>query len=215
MRVIVTCGPSYEPIDEVRRITNFSTGELGLMLAGTLVRHGHEVTCLRGEGATSRLAVPGANVLGFSTNASLIERLEWLAARGPFGAVLHCAALADFRVRRESRERKLSSRTGELTLTLEPAPKVIARLREMFRFARIVGWKYDLDGTQKEALARGMAQIEEHLTDACVVNGAAYGAGFGFLDRRGNHTPLPDKKAVCDFVAAWLAPEPRRGSLPA
>ena len=30
MKVIVTCGPSYEPVDEVRRITNFSTGELGV-----------------------------------------------------------------------------------------------------------------------------------------------------------------------------------------
>ena len=40
MKIIVTCGPSYEPIDEVRRITNFSTGELGSRLARALARAG-------------------------------------------------------------------------------------------------------------------------------------------------------------------------------
>src|ERR1700730_630479 len=48
MRVVVTCGPSYEPIDEVRRITNFSTGELGSLLANHLAKAGCEVVCFRG-----------------------------------------------------------------------------------------------------------------------------------------------------------------------
>ena len=63
MRVIVTCGPSYEPIDRVRRLTNFSTGELGLLLAAALAREGHEVICLKGEGATSRTDAGGAKVI--------------------------------------------------------------------------------------------------------------------------------------------------------
>ena len=52
MKVIVTCGPSYEPIDQVRRLTNFSTGELGVHLSNQLVRAGFEVFCLKGSGAT-------------------------------------------------------------------------------------------------------------------------------------------------------------------
>jgi len=43
MKVIVTCGPSYEPIDQVRRLTNFSTGELGVHLSNQLARAGFEV----------------------------------------------------------------------------------------------------------------------------------------------------------------------------
>ena len=46
---LVTCGPAYEPIDEVRRITNQSTGELGSLLSETLARANFEVLCLRGE----------------------------------------------------------------------------------------------------------------------------------------------------------------------
>ena len=52
MQVIVTCGPSYEPIDRVRRLTNFSSGELGVHLSNQLARAGFEVFCLKGSGAT-------------------------------------------------------------------------------------------------------------------------------------------------------------------
>jgi phosphopantothenate---cysteine ligase (CTP) len=57
MKVIVTCGPSFEPIDEVLRITNFSSGELGVHLCNALARAGFEVFCFKGGGATH--ASPG------------------------------------------------------------------------------------------------------------------------------------------------------------
>src|SRR5260370_41460223 len=47
VKVIVTCGPSYEPIDQVRRLTNFSTRELGVHLSNQLTRAGFEVFCLK------------------------------------------------------------------------------------------------------------------------------------------------------------------------
>src|SRR6201996_9636755 len=71
MRVVVTCGPSYEPIDEVRRITNFSTGELGALLAGQLVKAGCEVVCYRGVGATTQQKMTGVKVVPFGTNQHL------------------------------------------------------------------------------------------------------------------------------------------------
>ena len=52
MKVTVTCGPSYEPIDQVRRLTNFSTGELGVHLSNQLIRAGFGVFCFKGSGAT-------------------------------------------------------------------------------------------------------------------------------------------------------------------
>src|SRR3989442_12116010 len=48
MKIVITCGPSFEPIDDVRRITNFSTGELGILLANRLSRDGHDVTLFKG-----------------------------------------------------------------------------------------------------------------------------------------------------------------------
>ena len=211
MRVIVTCGSSYEPIDRVRRLTNFSTGELGLLLAATLARNGHEVICLKGEGATSRVDAGGASVLPFSTNEDLLRKFETLAGKGGTGAVFHAAALCDYRVKsvtdadgNELNARKLPSHHGVLTLKLEPAVKLLRDLRAFFSSARIVGWKYELDGTRADAVGKGRRQMTDCRTDACVVNGVAWGAGFGFIEPGGGPVAVADKLELCAFLAAWL-----------
>ena len=201
-RVIVTCGPSYEPIDDVRRITNFSTGETGMRLAQALTAAGCDVLCFRGEAATWHdAALP---CVPFSTNDDLLAKLNAVEAPGAVTAIFHAAALADFRVVRPRAERKILSRAGELTLTLVPATKLLGRLRGLFPNAKIVGWKYELDDTRDDALAMGRAQIAAHATDACVVNGTAYGQGFGFLAPEGELTHLADKPELCAFLAKWL-----------
>jgi phosphopantothenoylcysteine synthetase/decarboxylase len=200
MRIIVTCGPSYEPIDEVRRITNFSTGELGVRLTQRLRAAGHEVKCFRGEAATWHDAAVAS--VPFSTNDDLLTKLHAEAEKGGVDAIFHAAALADFRVERPPGRRKIAS--GGLVLTLVPAVKLLRHFRQYFPSARIVGWKYELDDTREDALAMGRAQISAHATDACVVNGAAYGPGFGFLTKDGTLTHLADKAALCSRLADWL-----------
>ena len=204
LNVLLTCGPSYEPIDDVRRITNFSTGQLGVELANALTRAGHGVTCLKGIAATTHERAESARVIPFSTNDDLLARLETIEERAKVGAFLHVAALADFKVRREGGERKMSSRAGEHTLTLIPAAKVIGKLRGLFPNARIVGWKYELDGTRDDALAKGARQIAENRTDACVVNGTAYGSGFGLVRGGAPLVHLADKAALCAWLVEWL-----------
>ncbi len=207
MRVIVTCGPSYEPIDQVRRLTNSSTGELGLLLASALSATGHEVTCWKGEGASS-CASPGlAKVATFSTNDDLLQKIEHSGA----DAVFHAAALCDYRVKAATTAdgelligAKIATRAGEVTLTLEPTVKVLPRMRALFPKARIVGWKYELDGSRDNAQEKAAHQIRECNTDACVLNGAAWGAGFGFIEPARAPVQLADKPALAAFLSRWL-----------
>jgi len=204
LRIVVTCGPSYEPIDEVRRITNFSTGKLGALLSERLAAEGHRIECLRGEMATWSPPGSPVKVIPFSTNDHLLSRLESLPERETVNAVLHAAALADFTVRRDSTQRKLCSRSGELTLTLVPATKLIGRLRGLFPNAKIVGWKYELDGDRESVIARGRSQIAINHTDACILNGAAYGRGFGALLPDGSCVPLKGSEALADWLLNWM-----------
>jgi phosphopantothenate---cysteine ligase (CTP) len=201
-RVIVTCGPSYAPIDEVRRITNFSTGELGVTLANRLAADDHNVTCLRGSAASRAFTLdPRVKHIPFTTNDNLLDKLTTIDAREQVRAVFHAAALADFQVKRTQSERKISSRSGEVTLTLVPAAKLIGRMRELFPSAWLVGWKYELDGSREEAIARARRQLAENATDVCVINGAAYGKGFGFLTREGDLRHVADKVQLAEFLA--------------
>ena len=213
LKAIVTCGPSYEPIDEVRRITNFSTGELGVLLANRLASAGCAVTCFKGVAATTALALRGPEHVPFTTNDALRDGLAREASRGAVAAVFHTAALCDFRVVEVRGARdgealssaKLSSRAGELRLTLAPTGKLIAGLRALFPRSLLVGWKYELVGDRDDALAKARAQLAENATDACVLNGTAYGAGFGFCTRDNDRVQhLDDKDALCDFLVAWL-----------
>ncbi len=201
---LVTCGPAHEPIDAVRRITNHSSGELGSLLCGALAAEGFDVVCFRGEGAT--FPPPSTAMMRtFSTNASLRAGLERLP--GAPAAVFHAAALCDFfvaAVEGAGAAQKIRGNTPEIRLTLLPAAKILPDLRSLFPDAVIVGWKYELDGSAADALARGAEQITKARTDACVVNGAAYGGGFGFLEAgAADAISFAGKPELCHFLAAW------------
>lgn len=202
---LVTCGPAYEPIDEVRCITNHSTGQLGAMLCDALAEAGFAVTCLRGDMATHP-APASAKVVAFGTNASLIGILEGIE---PPSAIFHAAALCDFALVKEAGAAgKIRSDTPELRLVLRPASKVLPLLRPLFPEALIVGWKYEVDGAREDALAHGRHQIAKCNTDACVVNGPAYGGGLGILenDSLSHHATRPE---LCAHLAAWAAARTR------
>jgi len=215
MRIVITSGPSYEPIDQVRRLSNFSTGELGTLLAEGFAEAGHSVVCFRGVASTFPPPLWPVEVVPFTTNDDLAAGLQRLPAREQATIVLHAAALCDFKVREIVDEKgdsvhgdKVSSRAGTLKLTLEPASKLIASLRRLFPSSILVGWKYELDGTTDDILAKGRRQMDECLTDACVLNGHAYGSGFGLISRSGEQVHLPDKAALCRFLIEWAERTP-------
>jgi phosphopantothenoylcysteine decarboxylase/phosphopantothenate--cysteine ligase len=200
---VVTCGPASAPIDSVRRITNFATGEIGAILSRALMEAGWDVICLRGEGSTFP-APDGTDVRMFSTNDSLAALFQSLPVAP--SAIFHAAALCDFQVASiegGSGVKKIPTRDGALTLHLEPAPKILPRLREWFPRAFIVGWKYELDGDSFGALAKGALQIRECRTDACVVNGAAYGEGFGILLPNETLTEVADKRGLAAVLVNY------------
>lgn len=201
---VVTCGPASAPIDSVRRITNFATGEIGSILSLALQKAGWDVICLRGEGSTFP-APDGIDVRVFSTNESLSLLFQHLPAAP--NAIFHAAALCDFQVASiegAAGMKKIPTRDGSLTLHLEPAPKILPRLREWFPQAFIAGWKYELDGDRAAALEKGAAQIRECRTNACVLNGSAYGEGFGILLPNGGLREIEDKSNL----AAVLVDQP-------
>jgi phosphopantothenate---cysteine ligase (CTP) len=198
MQCIVTAGPTFEPLDEVRRLTNFSTGRLGSELANFLTSRGHGTTLLLGQQATYRGDQQASRVLTFSTTADLRAQLQALA--GPaVQAVFHAAAVSDFGFgkiwqelptgeRVELSSGKFSTRQGKLLAELVPTPKIIAELRPWYPTARLVGWKYEVVGDRASVVSSAQRQLVECQTDACVANGPAYGRGFGLVTSSGAPT---------------------------
>lgn len=211
---IVTAGPASEPIDDVRRITNSATGEIGAMLAAELVARGFEVVLLRGRGATCTDAPPQAAVHEFTGNHDLARLLEELSAAraDDTRAVFHAAALSDYAVTAvrgpsgaPAHENKIPGDLARVEIVLEPAAKVLPHLRSWFPRARITAWKYELDGSRDDAARAAHAQIAQGRSHASVVNGAAYGPGFGVLEAENSPVHFATKRELAIFLASRAA----------
>lgn len=213
-RVVITHGPGFEPIDEARRITNISSGRLGTIIAEKFAQNGHQVHAFRGTLATFRPASSPVLTIPFSTNDDLIDQLNSFQEPNEVDFVFHAAALCDYKVSKitlgtgeEVQENKIRSSEGKISLILEPSIKVLPRLQSIFSKARIVGWKYELNGDRKNALAAGLKQITGVQSAACVVNGKAYGEGFGFLYPSGKTNHLINLDQLADWLVSWTHSE--------
>lgn len=207
MRCVVTAGPTYEPLDAVRRLTNFSTGRLGSELADHLAAHGHDVTLLLGELATYRGEPKAPAIEQFNTTANLAAQLERLS-HGQVDAVFHAAAVGDFGFGKvwsrshkgemtEVKSSKISTQSESTLLAeLRPTVKIIGSLRQWFPKSVLVGWKFELDGDRASVLALAERQIAQCRTNACVANGRAYGPGFGLVTAPGQCRHLADAAAL-------------------
>ena len=215
MNCIVTAGPTHEPLDTVRRLTNFSTGKLGVELANYLTARGHEVTLFVGEQATHPGERQATHIRTFSTTASLRAGLLVLKDR-PVDAVFHAAAVSDFTfgtVWQRSAAGELSgitagkipTRAGGLLVELLPTPKLILELRGWFPQARLAGWKYEVDGGHEGVLHAARRQLAEARTDLCVANGPAYGPGFGLVTPHGEKR-VKDAEALYEGLGQFIHP---------
>jgi phosphopantothenate---cysteine ligase (CTP) len=195
MNCIVTAGPTFEPLDGARRITNFSTGRLGTELSNYLVSRGHFVTLLIGQQATHGGERRAQQVETFTTTDNLRQMLH-TASTQQTDAVFHAAAVSDFSFgkvwRRDAKGElheikagKISTRDGALMAELLPTKKIIRELRVWFPTAFLAGWKYEVDGKRPSVLAEAQRQMRECLMDVCVANGPAYGDGFGLVTAEG------------------------------
>ncbi len=214
MNCIVTAGPTFEPLDAVRRLTNSSTGRLGTEFANFLTDRGHQVRLLIGEQATWRGERRAQVVQSFTTTENLRERLQ--AVRGPqVDGVFHVAAVNDFACAkawerseagewREIRAAKLPSRLPSLLVELVPTPKVIGELRAWFPRALLVGWKLEMDGNPQSVLNKAAEQMTRNQTQACVVNGRGYGSGFGLVEPGGALLHLQNDAALFEALHARL-----------
>ena len=196
MNCIVTAGPTYEPLDDVRRLTNFSTGRLGTELANFLTARGHRVTLLIGASATYAGERRAQAVKVFSTTQDLRAKLKSFSGK-KVDAIFHAAAVSDFGFGKIfapnaagefvalKASKKISTRAGELLVELVPTPKIIAELRRWFPKTKIIGWKFEANGRRADALRAARKQLADCATDFCVANGPAYGQGFSLVSAGG------------------------------
>jgi phosphopantothenoylcysteine decarboxylase/phosphopantothenate--cysteine ligase len=208
--VLVTAGPTLEPIDAVRYLGNRSSGKMGFAIAEEAARRGASVTLLTGP---THLADPrGIHVARVETADEM--RAAVLGKVDQADAVIMAAAVADFRPE-EPVERKLKKEEGVPTLRLEPTPDILRELGTRKGDRVLVGFAAETDDLE----SAGRRKLEGKNLDLVVVNRVgAPGTGFGtdtdeamILSRDGQDEPLRTwtkrdlAAAVLDRVAKLLS----------
>jgi phosphopantothenoylcysteine decarboxylase / phosphopantothenate---cysteine ligase len=199
-RILITAGPTREPIDPVRYISNRSSGKMGYSLARAALRRGAQVTLVSGPTA---MPPPGGVV--FVPVESAEEMRRAVIHHLPSASmVIKAAAVADYRVKQPSATKIKGKR--DLTLELLANPDILAEVAARRTGAFVVGFAAETHEVARNARAK----LEAKGVDLLVANDVSR-KGIGFdaddnevllIDRWGGERPLPrmSKDAVADAI---------------
>jgi phosphopantothenoylcysteine decarboxylase/phosphopantothenate--cysteine ligase len=208
-RIVVTAGPTWEPIDPVRFIGNRSTGKMGFAVAAEALGRGADVILVVGPGT---LTPPDGAAVTSVTTAEEMRRAVLDAARGA-DVVVMAAAVADFRPEAVA-DAKIKREQGAPEIRLVPTPDILAELSALPEGPVLVGFAAETDDVE----ASGRGKLERKRVDLLVANEVGReGTGFGsetnraaILSRSGEDVPLRDwskralAAAICDRIAKLL-----------
>ncbi len=190
-KVLVIAGATVEPIDDVRVVTNRSTGGTGIELAKAAFERGADVELWIGR--HEGIVPPWIEQKRFDTTAELAKLTEGVRA----DVCVVPAAISDFAPRKT--KGKIPSRKGPVSLELEPTPKVLATLRKHTKGA-LVGFKAEAGVRPTELMEKALALLKEADLDFVVANDVSKVKGNEtsvlIVDRKGRSDTFEGPKAL-------------------
>lgn len=201
-RILVSAGPTHEPIDPVRFISNRSSGKMGYAIAEAARARGAQVVLVTGP--TALPAPRGIEIVPVETaddmTKALSARLAWSTV------VIMAAAVADFRPKHPAPQKIKKQGQHEPVLDLERTTDILASLSAQRTTQLIVGFAAET----QDLLAQAKDKLTAKGLDLIVANDiTTAGAGFGsdhnaatLIDRQGTVTPLSlmPKRALADAI---------------
>ncbi|MFQ7307920.1 MAG: bifunctional phosphopantothenoylcysteine decarboxylase/phosphopantothenate--cysteine ligase CoaBC [Mediterraneibacter sp.] len=172
LKVLVTAGPTQEPIDPVRFITNHSTGKMGYAIAAVCMRRGAEVTLVSGPTAVQKPEF--VNIIPVTTAREMFEEVTSRADEQDI--IIKAAAVADYRPKNVSSE-KVKKKDGELSMEMERTDDILAYLGSHRRPGQFLcGFSMETENV----LENSRKKLKKKNLDMIAANSLKVeGAGFG------------------------------------
>lgn len=206
-KILITAGPTYEKIDPVRFIGNYSSGKMGYALAEECANRGAQVTLISGP-VNIKAEHPNIRIAPVESTQEMYE--EALKEFGQCDVAILCAAVADFTPKEKSTQ-KIKREKDDLTIELMPTQDIAANLGKLKKENQVlVGFALE---TENE-LANATQKLNRKNLDFIVLNSLQNkGAGFqvdtnqiSIIDKFGKRTdfPLKSKKEVAKDIVDYL-----------
>lgn len=191
LNVVVATGATFEAIDDMRGITNRSSGKMGIELAKEAYRQGANVTVVCGRIDTyvpsvfERIDVESTDEMMEVIKSTIYEADIYISA----------AAISDFKI--DKKDGKLSS-DNDISVKFTKLPKVLKEIKEINPNIYVVGFKAEAAKTQEELIAKAKDRMEKYNTDLMIANDIlTEGAGPGSDD---NEVYIIDENDVVSKV---------------
>ncbi len=204
-KILITVGPTIEPVDPIRIITNKSSGLMGISIAKAALARGADVTIVYGPGTVKP---PLCKVINVNTTKEMYEAVKKETKATRYDIFIGAAAAADFCC--EGEERKISSTRESLVVKLKRTPKIVDYVRSSDKDIFLVGFKAEYDVSNEELIERSYDRLKTVDMDMIVANDVSReGVGFGtptnevfiiFKEKKVEHIPLRDKLEVAHKI---------------
>jgi phosphopantothenoylcysteine decarboxylase/phosphopantothenate--cysteine ligase len=161
VRFLITAGPTREPIDPVRYLSNRSSGKMGYAIAEAAIEAGHEVILI--SGPVDLNPPRDAELVSVSTGDEMFDAVhEHLKHRD---VLVMCAAVADYKPKQVSKI-KIKKRDANLSLELIPTRDILASLPKQDRQYLVVGFAAETENLE----ANARKKLQEKNCDIIVAN---------------------------------------------
>ncbi len=201
-RVLITAGPTWVAIDRVRVISNIASGETGFILAEKLKKFGAKVTLLLGPGYF-RGPEKGIRILRFKYYGELEQLLRRELKKYRYSAVIHTAAVSDFKPQKIIRG-KISSNLKKLRINLVPAKKLINNIKsgvDLFK----VGFKFEPVTKKNKLMECAKGLLKEANLDLVVANSDINNVYRAYiLNKTANFGPFLSKSKMADCLSKLI-----------
>ena len=190
-RILITAGPTWVAIDDIRVISNIATGQTGVFLAEAAIRQGAKVTLFLGPGRDNSLNEL-IEIRRFRFFDDLRDKIIRELRAKRYDAIIHTAAVSDFKPRKF--RGKINSAKGR-DLELKPLPKIIRDIRRLAGYAKLVMFKLESGVSDKILINRAKEVGMKSGVDLIVANRLNPYRAF-IINKQNNQIKAESKQAL-------------------
>ena len=187
MKLLITSGGTSEKIDQVRSITNHSTGKLGALIADSFLAQGDQVTLITTRNAIKPAAHPNLTIQIIENVQELFEMMKPLVKT--HDVLIHSMAVSDYTpiymtgfeqittsqdltefLNKTNKQSKISSKDNYQVLFLKQTPKIISQVKKWNPNICLIGFKLLVDVSKEKLLTVARASLTKNQAEIIVAN---------------------------------------------
>jgi phosphopantothenoylcysteine decarboxylase/phosphopantothenate--cysteine ligase len=166
-KILITAGPTWIKVDDVRVITTIFSGNTGIFLARNFKKHGASVTLIINSPHLNTEKLSGIKIIPFRYFEEFKDKITKELKGSHYDTIIHSAAVSDYKLNRVFRG-KIASGKKSLTLKLTPAEKIIKIIRKLQRNATLIQFK--LEVKRKNLPKEALKSLKGNRSDFVVAN---------------------------------------------